>query len=140
MKRKFPVWKRPILALFAMVAFSSFALLVTGCVKERSWRIGSPAPEISVLDFNDRTVKLSAFRGKVLVLRFWATGCNGCIAGMPALDRFRKKYQERDLAVLAVNMGNPKQLVASFVRDLHLTYPLLLDPALIATRKYGVLL
>lgn len=140
MKKIFSVGKRPALALFLMIALGGFALLITGCAKERTWQIGSPAPEISCLDFNDRTVKLAAFRGKVVVLRFWATGCNGCIAGMPALDEYGKKYQQKDLAVLAINMGNPKQQVAAFVRDLHLSYPLLLDPALIATRKYGVLL
>ena len=138
MKRIFPVGKRRALALFAMVAFGICALLITGCEKEKFWQIGSPAPEISVLDFNDKRVKLSHFRGKVVMLRFWATGCNGCIAGMPVMDGFSKKYQERDLAVLAINMGNPKQLVVAFVRDLHLSYPVLLDSALIAARKYGV--
>ena len=140
MKKRFPVGKQSALALFVLVAVGSSALLITGCVKERPWQIGSPAPEISCLDFNDRTVKLSAFRGKVVVLRFWTTGCNGCIVGMPALDSYRNKYPEKDLAVLAVNMGNPKPLAAAFVRDLHLSYPLLLDPVLIATRKYGVIL
>ncbi|MFZ3208232.1 MAG: TlpA disulfide reductase family protein [Geobacteraceae bacterium] len=112
--------------------------LLAGCEKEKTWKIGASAPEISVLDMSDRTVKLSDFRGKVVVLRFWATGCSACVAGIPKLDRFSKNYRERGLAVLAVNMGNPKALVEAFAKGLKLSYPVFLDPALIAAKKYGV--
>lgn len=119
-------------ALWACVAF------ISGCEKDQSWKIGSKAPQISVLDLNDATVKLSDFKGKVIVLRFWATGCKECVAGMPLLDRFRKKYSEHDLAVLGVNVGGSKELVKAFAEGLKLSYPVFLDPALIATKKYGV--
>lgn len=115
-----------------------FASLFSGCVKEQTWKSGSPAPEISVLDLGDRTVKLSAYKGKPLVLRFWATGCKACVEGMPLLDAYSKRYAGRGLVVLAVNMGNPRELVGAFAKEVKLSYPLLLDPALIATRKYGV--
>ena len=119
-------------ALLACVAFMS------GCEKDPSWKIGSQAPQISVLDLHDATVKLSDFRGKVVVLRFWATGCKACVAEMPLLDGFRKKYSENDLAVLGVNAGGSKELVEAFAKGLKITYPVLLDPAMIATRKYSV--
>jgi cytochrome c biogenesis protein CcmG, thiol:disulfide interchange protein DsbE len=113
------------------------ALLVAGCEKEESWQIGTRAPRISVLDLNDKTVKLSEFRGRVVVLRFWASGCKECIAGMPAMDRY-SKGREKDLAMLAVNMGNSKEFVAAFAKGLQISYPMLLDPALIASKKFGV--
>jgi cytochrome c biogenesis protein CcmG, thiol:disulfide interchange protein DsbE len=113
------------------------AALVSGCEKEQSWKVGASAPEISVLDLKDRTVKLSQFRGKVVVLRFWASGCKACIAGLPAMDRY-SKGREKDLAMIAVNMGNSKEFVDAFARGLHVSFPMLLDPALIASRKFGV--
>lgn len=111
---------------------------IGGCAKDQTWKTGSPAPQITVLDLKDATVKLSDFKGKVIVLRFWATGCKSCVEEMPNLDRFRKKYPEQDLAVLGVNMGASKELVAAFAEGLKLTYPVLLDPAMIAAKKYAV--
>lgn len=119
------------------IAICSVTLL-SGCTKDRSWKVGERAPEISVLDLEDRTVKLSDFKGKAVVLRFWATGCQACVAGMPVLDRSSRQYRDRGLAVLAVNMANPKALVETFAKGLKLSYPVLLDPALIAAKKYGV--
>lgn len=114
------------------------AALLGGCAKEETWKTGTRAPEISVLDLNDKTVKLSDFKGEVVVLRFWATGCKACVAGMPVLDEFSKAYREKGLTVLAVNMANSKPLVEVFAKGLKLSYPVLLDPALIAAKKYGV--
>ena len=115
-----------------------FGLALGGCVKEQTWKIGTRAPEISVLDINEKTVKLSDFRGKPVVLRFWVTGCKACVAGMPKLDGISKGYRDKGLAVLAINMGNPKPLVEVFAKGLKLSYPVFRDPALIAAKKYGV--
>lgn len=115
-----------------------FALLLGGCVKEQTWKTDARAPDISVLDMNEKTVKLSDFRGNPVVLRFWATGCKACVAGMPKLDGLSKGYRDKGLKVLAINMGNPKPLVEVFAKGLKLSYPVFLDPALIAAKKYGV--
>ncbi|MBI4397404.1 MAG: TlpA family protein disulfide reductase [Elusimicrobia bacterium] len=128
-----PGWKRA-----AFAALIGCAALMAGCARDRSWKVGMSAPEISVLDLNDKTVRLSDYRGKAVVLRFWATGCMACVAAMPELDDFSKTARENGLAVLAVNMGSPKELVEKFVKDLNLSYPVFLDPALIAAKKYGV--
>lgn len=114
------------------------AVMLGGCKKEEIWKTGKKAPEISVLDLSEKTVKLSDFKGRVVVLRFWTTGCKPCVAGMPLLDEYSKAYRDRGLTVLAVNMGNSKPLVETFAKGLKLTYPVFLDPALIAAKKYGV--
>lgn len=120
------------------VALWTCALFIGGCAKDQTWKNGSRAPQISVLDLNDATVKLSDFKGKVVVLRFWATGCKDCVSGMPLLDEFRKKYSENDLAVLGINIGGSKELVAAFAKGLKISYPVLLDPAMMASKKYLV--
>lgn len=124
--------------LLLCVAAFACAMVTGGCEKDQSWKIGSKAPQISVLDVHDATVKLSGFKGKVVVLRFWATGCKSCVAAMPELDRFRNKYSENDLAVLGINVGGSKELVEAFAKGLKITYPILLDPANIAAKKYAV--
>jgi peroxiredoxin len=130
--------KKLVRILVRFIFALSCAALFCGCAKEQVWKIGERAPAISMLDLNDKTVKLSDFRGKPVILRFWATGCQACVASMPALDDFRKKYQGGELVVLAVNMGNSKPLVQAFAKGLKLSYPVLLDEALIASQKYAV--
>jgi len=130
--------KRSACELILFIAALSCAALIAGCIKDRAWKIGESAPEISALDLNNQTVKLSDFRGKVVVLRFWSSGCRACVAEMPIIDKFSKRYKERGLAVLAINMGDSRESVEKFVRDLKISYPVLLDPLLIAAKKYGV--
>lgn len=129
---------RPGYRLGFFVLLIACAVMFSGCVKDRKWERGAPAPEISVLDLGDRMVKLSDYRGKPVVLRFWATGCKACVAAMPELDAYSKRYAGKGLVVLAVNMGNSKELVEAFATGLKLSYPILLDPALITAKKYGI--
>jgi len=129
---------REITNFATMSVMALLFLLLLGCIKEQTWKTDARAPDISVLDMNEKTVKLSDFRGKPVVLRFWATGCKACVAGMPKLDGLSKKYRDKGLEVLAINMGNPKPLVEVFAKGLKLSYPVFLDPALIAAKKYGV--
>lgn len=124
------------IALF-IIALGCTAL-IAGCARDSSLQIGERAPEISVLDLNDRTVKLSDFRGNVVIVRFWSNGCRACAAEMPLLGELGTRYVERGLVILAVNLGDPKGDVEIFVKELKISYPVLLDPLLIAAGKFGV--
>lgn len=130
--------KRLARHIVSFLAVLICAALLAGCEKERIWKLGESAPNISVLDLDERTVKLSDYRGRPVALRFWATGCAPCVAGMPVLDRLSKGYRDKGLVVLAVNMGGSKELVKAFAEGLKLSYPVFLDPAAIASKKYAV--
>lgn len=114
------------------------AVLMPGCIKDKTWKIGEKAPEISALDLNNRTVRLSDFKGKLVVVRFWSSGCSACVAEMPVIDEFGRRYSGKGMVILAVNIGDSKEAVQKFVGDLDISFPVLLDPALIAAKKYGV--
>lgn len=123
-----------------IIAFTFIcAALIAGCVIESSWNIGMKAPEVSVLDLNDKVVKLSDFKGNVVALRFWSSACKACVNEMPAIDDIGKKYSGRGMVILAVNIGESKETVERFVKKLNISYPVLLDPAHIAAKKYGVI-
>lgn len=130
--------KRSVSALVLTMLALACTALMAGCKKEAQLKIGEKAPELAALDLNYSTAKLSDFRGKVVVLRFWSTGCKACVAEMPKIDEFSKRYQDRGLAVVAVNVGDTKEKVADFVKSLKISYPVLLDQANITARKYRV--
>lgn len=89
--------------------------------------IGKPAPEFTLMDISGNEVMLSDYRGKVLLLNFWATWCAPCRLEMPELqERFVKL--DREFVVVGINFAEPEEIVRSYVKELGLTFPVLLDP------------
>lgn len=133
------LFRHRIIVVFGIAFALICAAFITGCVKENSLNMGMNAPEISVLDLNDKVVKLSDFRGKVIVLRFWSSACKACVNEMPVIDNIGKKYSGKGMVILAVNIGESKETVERFAKKLNVSYPVLLDPLHIAAKKYGVI-
>jgi thiol-disulfide isomerase/thioredoxin len=85
------------------------------------------APPLSLKDLRGRAVRLSDYRGKVVLVNFWATWCPPCRAEVPDLVRWQREYKGRGLQVVGVTYP-PTDLreVRRFVRRFRLTYPVLL--------------
>ncbi len=88
-------------------------------------RVGEKAPDFELKSLDGKTVKLSDYRGKKVILNFWATWCPPCKAEMPDIQKY---YNEADdnVEILAVNI-DPQYDVKKFVRDANVTFPVLLD-------------
>jgi thiol-disulfide isomerase/thioredoxin len=73
---------------------------------------------------------LAGHRDKLVVLNFWATWCQPCTVEMPSLEALWQRYRDRGLIVVGVcvDRGAPKALLEPYVRNLKLTFPILLDP------------
>lgn len=96
-----------------------------------------PAPDFQLLDIQGVKRKLSDFRGKVVLLNFWATWCAPCRSEIPALKRVHRDYQARGLAVVSVAMDDRGwAAVTPFVTGFQVDYPVLLGNAAVA-RQYG---
>ena len=88
---------------------------------------GKIAPDFEVTTLDGEQAKLSDFRGGRVMLNFWATWCPPCRAEMPDMQ---KVYDEEDVTILAVNMTGTESgedVVAEFVDDFELTFPILMD-------------
>ena len=85
------------------------------------------APAIALKDLQGHTVRLSRYRGKVVLLNFWATWCPPCHAEMPDLVNWQKQYGSRGLQVIGVTYPPTKlREVRQFVRSIRVNYPVLL--------------
>jgi thiol-disulfide isomerase/thioredoxin len=106
-----------------------------------SGRIQAPAPNFAWYDPSGKDMRLSDFRGKVVVLNFWATNCPGCRREMPALNRVARL--EPDVVFLEINikgMGESVERVESFYESLEVErLTPLLDTQLATATRYGVL-
>ncbi|MBY0112378.1 MAG: redoxin domain-containing protein [Phycisphaerales bacterium] len=86
--------------------------------------IGSMAPAFDLKDFEGKSVKLSDFKDKVLVLNFWGTGSDQSKDAAPAVQKVFAKYQSKGVAVLGLNTeSNPKADPQKFMKDNGLTFP-----------------
>ena len=86
-----------------------------------------PAPAFSVKDSAGNEVNLTQFRGKTLVLDFWATWCHGCKQEIPWFVEFDKKYRSTGLAVVGVAMDDDGwKVVAPFIKSAGVPYQIVL--------------
>lgn len=84
---------------------------------------GVSAPEFFSYDLAGREVRLADFRGKVLILDFWATWCSPCIASMPHTQEIAAKYADQSVVVLAVCTGDKRQKFEDWVKLKAKSYP-----------------
>ena len=100
--------------------------------------VGYIAPDFTLPNLDGKTVRLSDFRGKKGVfINFWATWCPPCRLEMPTMEKVYQDYKSRGLEILAVSIDvGPKDAIESFMRQLKLTFPVLLDPEMEVLRTY----
>ncbi|QOV10542.1 peroxiredoxin family protein [Viridibacillus arvi] len=93
--------------------------------------IGELAPDFELETLEGKKVKLSDFRGKKVILNFWATWCPPCKAEIPHMQKYYEKYAEEDnFEIVAVNLTSYKEsvkYVKKFVKTYEMTFPVLLD-------------
>jgi peroxiredoxin len=107
-------------------------------VQSRS-RSGFVAPDFELPDLRGNMHRLSALRGKVVFLNLWTTWCPPCRTEMPSMQRLYNRFQSREFAMLAVSQDEDgAAAVAPFVRELGLSFPVLLDREGRVSGRYGV--
>jgi thiol-disulfide isomerase/thioredoxin len=85
-----------------------------------------PAPLDFVLkDVANKDVRLSDFRGKVILLDFWATWCGPCKVEIPWFIEFQQKYGKAGLQVIGISADDPLDKLAPFVKAMKMSYPVL---------------
>lgn len=83
-------------------------------------------PDISLKDLKGKTVKIEDFKGKVLLLNFWATWCAPCLAEIPELIKWQKEYENQGLQIIGITYPPTNQKkVRSFARRQKINYPIL---------------
>jgi peroxiredoxin len=86
-----------------------------------------PAKDFTLKDLQSKKVSLSEFRGKVVLLNFFATWCSPCRIEIPELVKIHQKYKKKDFALLGISldMDAVPFMLKSFAKDMKITYPIL---------------
>ena len=92
----------------------------------RAWP-GGATPPLALQDLDGRAHALEDYRGKVVLINFWATWCEPCRAEMPSINKLRASLAGQPFAVLAVNLGENEQRIRRFMAQVPLDFTVLLD-------------
>jgi peroxiredoxin len=118
-----PQFTTPLIALLLILfAGTASAARLLSLVDARP-----EAPPFSLMDTHGKTVSLNDFRGKVLVINFWATWCPSCRKEMPALNRGAAWLKKYDIELIAINVGEKKNRVTDYLEKEPVDFPILLD-------------
>ena len=96
-------------------------------------------PRFSLPDTGGKTVSLDSFRGKVVLLHFWATWCHTCLDEIRALDLIYKKYQDQGFVVVAVAIDDSLPKLQQFQRDYQIQLPILVDTDQVVKKNFNLL-
>jgi thiol-disulfide isomerase/thioredoxin len=120
------------LKLFALL----LALALPAAAAELKPWPGGPAPSLELVDLQGKKHSLADYRGKVVLINFWATWCAPCREEMPSIERLRASLEGRPFAVLAVNLAEPESRIQKFLDAMPLGFPILLDRDTKTTRAW----
>ncbi len=113
------------------------ALCATGHPEAlRPWT-GGAAPALELADLEGSVHRLADYRGKAVLVNFWATWCAPCRAEMPSIERLRRAMEGRPFAVLAVNVGESGRVARDFAEKLPVAFTVLLDRDARVSRAWG---
>ncbi|MBC7803203.1 MAG: TlpA family protein disulfide reductase [Candidatus Parcubacteria bacterium] len=105
-----------------------FACFASGAAAQelKPWT-GSAAPALALRDVEGRVHRLEDYRGKVVLVNFWATWCEPCREEMPSMNRLRASLAGQPFEVLAVNLAESETRIRRFLEQLPLAFPVLMD-------------
>lgn len=135
------MWRRVVIA--CVLALVPVCVLAYGLFANPravpSPLVGRPAPVFALARFDDgQEMRLADFRGRVLVVNFWASWCIPCREEAPALEAMWRQFGPRGVTVVGVNIQDRRPDAARFIAETRPTYPNLVDATGATSIAYGI--
>jgi peroxiredoxin len=120
-----------------MAIFLVFLMVLPVWGQHPAPEVDHVAPDFTLPDLEGNQISLSTYKGRVVLLNFWATWCPPCRLEMPTMEKAYRKYRDKGFEVVAVSVdAGPKSSVKSFLRELGLSFQVLLDPDMETLRAF----
>lgn len=109
-----------------------------GAVSASTALVGQPAPDFALKSASGENLRLSEYRGEVVMINFWATWCGPCRQEMPLLDALYGRYQRVGFQLLGVNIDDDSGKAMAMVEELGVSFPVLFDSDKSVSESYEV--
>jgi len=124
-----------ILKFLGIITVGIALVMTAACVKSSALEIGGPAKDFTLKDVDGNTVKLSDFKGKAVILNFFASWCPPCRHEVPDFMELQKSYGDKGVIFIGVALENLND-AKSFKESLGINYPILVDDGKVSS-DYG---
>jgi peroxiredoxin len=85
------------------------------------------APALKLTTLDGKLINLQDYKGRPVIINFWATWCPPCRAEIPSMNRAWEKMRDQNVAMIAINIGEDKDTIRSFLADYPINFPVLMD-------------
>jgi thiol-disulfide isomerase/thioredoxin len=126
------------IAKAGLVLICCFMTSITRAVDLEVYPETTKYPPFELDSLDGRYHSLGDYRGKVVVVNFWASWCVPCLREMPSLQRLDEKFGDRPFVIVAVNVAEPRNIVSASRDRMKIDFPILLDPEKAAMNAWGV--
>jgi cytochrome c biogenesis protein CcmG, thiol:disulfide interchange protein DsbE len=99
--------------------------------------LGEQVPDFTLRRDDGQTTSLADFRGKIVVLNFWASWCGPCVDELPSLKQFAQKYSGDNLVVLGVSLDEDPDAYQSFLKKYEINFLTMRNPSHSVSERYG---
>jgi thiol-disulfide isomerase/thioredoxin len=127
-----------IVVIVRVLATAAFTMAALDCAAEIKPWTGKATPALARPDLSGKVVDLKDFRGRVVLVNFWATWCVPCRDEMPSIMRLRAKLAGKPFEVMTVNYGEAAPGITRYLEKEGISLPVLLDPEKKAASAWGV--
>jgi len=126
--------------VFFSIALFMYYISIAGCSNETvSLTKGQTTPSFNLAKMHNGSLRFPQdLEDKVIVIRFWADWCPFCKTEMRDIEPVYQKYKDQGLVILAINVRQDQKTVQAFIKDLGISYTVLLDKTGEVARSYGV--
>lgn len=127
MSRHSPIPQRSTHLILSLLLCVLTIFTSTATHAQQNPEIGQPAAPFHLKDLAENSVELKDFQGKVMIVNFWATWCAPCREEIPSMNNAWAQLKDKDVAMLAINFGEPIDAIKAFVKDTPIDFTVLVD-------------
>jgi peroxiredoxin len=117
-----------------LVILMGLVFIFSACIKAKP----PTAPNFMLRDMEGKTIQLSDYKGKVVIINFWATRCPPCLVEIPDFVRFYKNYHKKGVEIIGIAVNSSPQEIKKISEEYKIAYPICMSDGIVEAMYGGI--